>query len=342
MSLKVIKFVAGGGKTTESIKYLREHKNGIYLAFNNKVVDEISKKGFLSKTIDSLFVSYLLPKLMALIPIISSKSIIKYCDTSKLRDGQKGIANIHVHPDGKIYNRSVDTGISLDVSNANLHRLSYRPSLNFIKNIFGRESLLINDQLRTELAEYLILKHPEKICHLMEIRFSYVIIDEAQDLKSFRENFAKLLPTSNLNLIVLGDDNQNINGGGQWFCNLTANTTKNQSIRCPEENCKWIRDNLNIDIYGNENQGNVQRITINNLTEYDDSRRILLYQAASGQIKEYIENWHGPKYTIKGAKGETLKEDVVIVGKTMNHKNLYTALTRTTKSAYVMPNIKNE
>ena len=35
MNSKVIKCVAGAGKTTSSCEYMQTHKNGLYLAFNN-------------------------------------------------------------------------------------------------------------------------------------------------------------------------------------------------------------------------------------------------------------------------------------------------------------------
>ena len=44
MNSEVIKFVAGGGKTTYSIEYLRKNANGIYLAFTNSVVNDIRNK----------------------------------------------------------------------------------------------------------------------------------------------------------------------------------------------------------------------------------------------------------------------------------------------------------
>ena len=46
-NLRIIKCVAGAGKTTDSIKYLKEHSNGLYLAYTNSVVDDIKYKGYL-------------------------------------------------------------------------------------------------------------------------------------------------------------------------------------------------------------------------------------------------------------------------------------------------------
>ena len=63
----------------------------------------------------------------------------------------------------------------------------------FIKYIFGRDSLNITDQLRAELSFYIIKQYGDKIIEFLASRFSYIIIDEAQDLKAYREEFAKLL-----------------------------------------------------------------------------------------------------------------------------------------------------
>ena len=92
MNSEVIKFVAGGGKTTLSEKILKEQGNGLYLAFTNSVVEEISNKGYLSRTIDSLFTSFIIPKFTSFIPIIASGSKVKHIDTTILPNHLKGIA----------------------------------------------------------------------------------------------------------------------------------------------------------------------------------------------------------------------------------------------------------
>ena len=72
MNSKVVKFVAGGGKTTLSKEILRNESNGLYLAFTNSVVKEINDEGYLSRTIDSLFQSFIIPKFTSLIPLIAN------------------------------------------------------------------------------------------------------------------------------------------------------------------------------------------------------------------------------------------------------------------------------
>lgn len=334
MNSKVIKFVAGAGKTTFSEKYMKDNKNGLYLAFNNSVVNELKNKGYLCKTIDSLFTSFILPKLTCAIPLIANGAKINYFDDESMLGHQRGCANIKIHEDGKLYNKSKDTSINLNMNNSDIHSQRYFKNLTFIKLIFGKDSLNLNDQLRGELSKYIIKQYPKKVVDFLEKRFSYVIIDEAQDLKFYREEFAKLLYNSNLNLIILGDDNQNINGGGDWFQNLKPDLIENKTYRCSENICKWIRDNLKIEIFGTENEGEYIEINNSNVNQYDDGKRVLLYHMKTNSTKEIIKNWKGKKQTIKKAKGSTIKNDIVIIGDSLNIKNLYTAITRTTQNCY--------
>ena len=334
MNSRVIKFVAGAGKTTFSEKYMKENKNGLYLAFNNSVVDELKNKGFLCKTIDSLFTSFIIPKLTSVIPLIASGAIIKYKADQNLNSYQKGYANIKIHEDGKIFNKSKDTYINLETDNVDLYSMGDFKSSLFIKSIFAKDTLNLNDQLRAELSYYIIKKYPKEIVKFLEKRFSYIIIDEAQDLKSYREEFAKLLYNSNINLIILGDDNKNINGGGIWFESLKPNLTEKKTYRCSENICKWIRDNLEIEIFGTENEGEYIKIENADVLKYDDGKRELLYYSNAGSNKEIIKNWKGKKQTIKSAKGSTIRNDIIIIGEKLGRKNLYTAITRTTKSCY--------
>lgn len=334
MNSRVIKFVAGAGKTTFSKKYLKENKNGIYLAFNNRVVDEIKNKGYLCKTIDSLFASYLIPKFISAIPLIANGSKINYIDGSEHNQYQMGFANIKIHKDGKIYNQTKDTGITLNDSNSTLYSMTSFTNEKFIKFIFGRNSLNINDELRSEISAYIVENYSTELIKLLESRFSYIIIDEAQDLKGYREDFAKLLYESNIQLILLGDDNQNINGGGIWFETLTPDETKNTTFRCTEKICKWIREKLTIEIYGNADFGEYKEIKISEVLAYDNGERVLLYNSNAGKNKEIIDSWKGEKLTIKKSKGDTIEKDIVIVGGKLNKKNLYTAITRTKRNCY--------
>ena len=120
--LEIIKCVAGAGKTTESINYLKENHNGLYLAYTNSVVDKIKYKGYLSKTIDSLFLNYIIPKFVNVIPIIAKNSKIKYVDSNNLKDYQKSILNISIKDNGDIYNKSKKTFFSLNTKNEDLHK----------------------------------------------------------------------------------------------------------------------------------------------------------------------------------------------------------------------------
>jgi len=333
MNSKVIKFVAGGGKTTESIKILANNKNGLYLAFTNSVVSDIKNKGYLSKTIDSLFEGFIIPKFTSVVPLISSGAKICY-RVSDEKSFFKGIGNIKINKDGTICNKSKKTVINMKLENSDLFKMKKFTNDVFIKLIFSETSLNINDQHRAEISSYLINNYPKEIVEILRNRFSYIIIDEAQDLKDFREEFARLIFSSEINLFLLGDELQNINGGGTWFGNLDSNVVKKVSYRCPENLCKWIRDNLKIEIYGNKDFGEYIKIDYNDVLNYDNESRVLLYNSNIGKNTEIISKWKGPKDTIKKAKGRTIKEDIVIIGETLNRKNLYTAITRTKKNAF--------
>lgn len=43
----------------------------------------------------------------------------------------------------------------------------------------------------------------------------------------------------------------------KWFEELKANETNIKTYRCTEKVCEWIRKNLEIEIYGNSNEGNI-------------------------------------------------------------------------------------
>lgn len=336
MNSNVIKFVAGGGKTTYSVNYLNSNPRGLYLAFTNSVIDEIGNKGYMAKTIDSLFSSFIIPKLCALVPIINSSSIITFVDSSNLHKDLLNVSNIRIKPDGKIFNKNSFTGVDVNLENDNLLSCSYFPNKRAISYIFSQNELRLTHLLREDLSNYLIKSFPKQIISLLENRFSYIIIDEAQDLHGYREEFAKLIYDSNIQLIILGDDNQNINNGGEWFESLVAGEdSNNKSYRCPEDNCRWIRENLNIQIYGTSNKGGIIKKKYEDILELDDSYKVLLYAAKQGKKNtEIINNWKGIKYTIKSAKGMTIDRDIVVIGKQMNPKLIYTSFTRTTKNVY--------
>ena len=334
MNSRVIKCVAGAGKTTTSYEYMQLHKNGLYLAYNNDVVDMVSRKGLLSKTIDSFFQSYIIPKFINIIPLIGSNKKISYVNIENLPSYLRGIGQIKIDSNGNIYNQTKKTPITLNDSNYYLHSLKDFPNASFLRYIFSKNELRLTNELRSELSNYLIENYPDLIIDLINSRFSYIIIDEAQDLKGYRERFGQLIYESSIELIIIGDDNQNINGGGGWFESLHADDVKDYSHRCPEINCKWIRENLQIDIFGNESESKIQIIQQEDVLSLDDGIRTLLYSQSSGSNKAIIDGWNGPKMTIKSAKGLTIENDIVIIGKTLSKRNLYTAITRTKMDVY--------
>lgn len=135
-NLRIIKCVAGAGKTTDSIKYLKEHSNGLYLAYTNSVVDDIKYKGYLSKTIDSLFLNYIIPKFINVIPIINKNSAIKYLDSNNLKGYEKNILNISIDEQGNIYNQQKKTKFTLYTKNEDLIKASGVPNQRTLLQIF--------------------------------------------------------------------------------------------------------------------------------------------------------------------------------------------------------------
>lgn len=342
MNSKVIKFVAGGGKTTQAEKILKENRNGLYLAFTNPVVDTLARKGYISKTIDSLFFSFIMPKFYSMIPLISNGSNTKYIDSSY--PNYLRICRLKIKLDGSIYNQTKNTGFDLHMTNDQLYSMSYGKNLSLVKTIFSKNTLRLTESLAEDIYLFILVTYEKLVVDLLKKRFDYIIIDEAQDLKKgFREEFAKIIFKSDIKLYIFGDDNQNINSGGEWFESLSPDEIVKNSFRCPESNCKWIRKNIGIDINGNCKDGNVNMINISKIKGLDDGKRVLLYCLKTGKAKTVLNCWKGPCETIKKAKGRTIDEDVVIVSGEINYRNLYTGITRTTKNCFLcIDNIKND
>lgn len=334
-SKRVIKCVAGSGKTTDSIKFMQSNKNGLYLAFNNKVVNEISNAGYLGLTIDSLFFSYVLPKMLTFIPLAANcKGVVLNQEATRESIQKKNARNIKFNPDGTIKNQTSVVNATLNDTVASIATRNF-PNRDALKYIFDNELHVTYDQAGA-LGGFLINKYPEQILWILRSRFDYIIIDEAQDLKpGFREDFAKLLYDNDFPVRLLGDSNQNINGGGNWFNQLNSNEENLRSCRCPEGVCEWIRQVVGIEIYGKDSDGIVCRVTTDTVKDLDNSTRTLLYAKRTSGYAEYIDNWSGEVYTIKKAKGLTIKQDIVILANDLKTNNLYTAMTRTTSNVYM-------
>ncbi|MDY0277552.1 MAG: UvrD-helicase domain-containing protein [Acholeplasma sp.] len=335
MNSKIIKFVAGAGKTTYSRRLMTRAQNGLYLAFTNSVIDDMNKYPFIARTIDSLFISFIIPKFVKLIPIISSSSNIIFSDSQSENMDALFASNIVISPNGDLLNRSKKiTEISLFTKNKDLHSMRYFQNSRSIKYIFDQEITRFTHLQRTQISRYIIVNYPSELVAILQKRFQFIIIDEAQDISDYREDFCKLLFESNIKVRLLGDDNQNINGGGKWFETLEADKIKNVTYRCPDEICNWIRTNLNIEIFGNANIATFNNIDIDDLAILDDGKRVLLYKGRFAKINSLIDGWSGRIITIQSAKGMTINDDIVIVGESLNKKFYYTAITRTTKSVY--------
>ena len=333
-SKRVTKCVAGSGKTTDSIKFMKSNKNGLYLSFNNKVVNEISNAGYLGLTIDSLFFSYILPKMLTFIPLAANcKGVVLNHKSTGESIQKKNARNISFNLDGTIRNQTSVVNATLNDTVESITTRRF-PNHDALKYIFNNEFRVTYDQAGA-LSGFLINKYPEQILWILRSRFDYIIIDEAQDLKpGFREDFAKLLYDNDFPVRLLGDSNQNINGGGDWFNQLNSNEENLRSCRCPEGVCEWIRQVVGIEIYGKDSDGIVRGVTADAVKDLDNSTRTLLYAKRTSGYAEYIDNWSGEVYTIKKAKGLTIKQDIVILANDLKTNNLYTAMTRTTNNVY--------
>lgn len=335
-SKRVIKCVAGSGKTTDSIKFMQSNKNGLYLAFNNKVVNEIANAGYLGLTIDSLFFSYILPKMLAFIPLAARcKGIVLNRESDGELIDKKNARNISFGPDGMIKNKKSKVCVNLNNTRDSIMTRKFA-NQGALKYIFS-DQLCVTYAQMGGLASFLINKYSGQILWILRSRFDYIIIDEAQDLQSgFREDFAKLLYDNDFPVRLLGDSNQNINCGGDWFTQLEPDEEKTRSCRCPEGVCEWIRSVIGVDIHGKKDtKGAVYKITIDEIKRLNNGTRTLLYAKRTNDYTEHIDNWSGEVYTIKKAKGLTIDQDIVVLANSLTTNNLYTAMTRTTSNVYM-------
>ena len=339
MNSRIIKCVAGSGKTTQSKHMMEYGKNGLYIAYTNKVVNEMRDAGLMGKTIDSLFQSYIIPKFIRLFPLISSKSRMEYVLFSNIPFRLRAIEKVSIDPeDGTILFGRKRKAYSLYSTRNELPE--GREDL-FIKIMFSDKVCMITDRVREQLSLLIINRYPDELLDILRRRFGFIIIDEAQDLKGYREKFAELLYASNIETTFFGDDNQNIMGGGKWFEGLRADEYNNRSHRCSRDVCDWIRDNLGINIIGDERKrGSFRQITYADIEALGDGTRALLYPNVNGKNGEIVRKWNGKKYTIGTAKGLTIDNDIVVIGNKLSKRNLYTALTRTTKNAYCTAKVK--
>lgn len=331
MNSRVIKFVAGGGKTTYSQDFVKNHPGSLYLAYTKSVVRDARGTGLLGLTIDSFFTGYILPKVLPKIPLAPKGVTIRLNDDQGFRASAKMI-NFDI--DGSIRNQGkLIPNVSLNTPYSEFVNLpDFKNKIN-LGSIFKPGTLHISHVQRDQLTKYAITQHKDYILEILSSRFSYIIIDEAQDIKEAKGLFAQMLFDSDIQTILLGDDSQNINGGSDWFEKLTPDESKTKSFRCCEAVCEWIYSNLGIEIRGVPGSGQFNKIGVDDIAGLDDGKRVLLYKTTRGN-EDVLRAWSGDKQTIQSAKGSTIREDVVIVGKSLSKKNLYTAATRSTKSVY--------
>ena len=333
MNSEVIKYVAGGGKTTYSRGLLKDNSRGLYLTYNNSVKDELLCEGYLAMTLDSFLTGFIIPKVIPKIPLIPDGVNIKLNEVAGYGSGSR---NISINHDGTLHNQSLRIdNVSLYTQYNTFSSMPNFTNKQFLEIIFQKDTLNLSHEQRDGLANFIIANHKDYVVDIIRRRFAYIIIDEAQDIKTPKEPLVEMLRSSNIPTIILGDENQNINGGSEWFSGLQATKSETLSYRCGDGLCGWIRDNLEVDITGSDRESSYNKIKYTQVLDFDDGTRFLLYKSANGQkIKGILSTWNGPKSTIQGAKGSTIEEDVIIIGDSMSRRFLYTAATRTRKSVY--------
>lgn len=222
------------------------------------------------------------------------------------------------------------------------------------------------------LAKYCQLGLLDEIIARIEKYFDYFYIDEAQDLAANDFNFMLALVNKlNKDVLMVGDFYQhtfdtsrdgnvnkslydNYNNYVSKF-NGTGITVDNQTLvncyRCTDTICKYVNDNLNINIKSSSSNHSI--IIEANDDEIDtivkDNSIIKLFYKESSKYMMNADNWGN-------VKGLTFDSDICIVlnkGTYSKFKNnqlnelapdtknkLYVALTRTTKSVYFIEEAK--
>lgn len=206
-----------------------------------------------------------------------------------------------------------------------------------------------------------------KVKRRIEKYFDYFFIDEVQDFAGNDFNFINNLINCNVNIFYVGDFYQhtfdtsrdgNLNSGLYADFNKYVNRIKNnhddlcvdlhsleKSMRCKEKVCEFIRNNLDIKIYGNEDKDVIltEVIDTNEICKIMNNDNIIkLFYQNSGKYKAKTENWGN-------CKGLTYNEVCVILNPktyklfnknelnklSMSTRNkLYVACTRTRNNLY--------
>ncbi len=313
MDKKVIFAVAGSGKTTYIINNLSLQKRSLIITYTdnnyynlfNKIIKKFNGK-WPSNVVLMTYFSFL----------------YKFCFKPFLSD--------RVNAKGLIFE-----------NNPNKFLTQNNPSYYMTTNRY-----LYSNRLAFLLENMGIIQDVQR---RLERYFDEFVIDEVQDIAGRDFNLIEHLMSSNINMLFVGDFNQHLydsSRDGNKNCSLFDDikkyekryldkeftidyTTLQKSYRCSEEICKFVRNNLGINMYShNSNSSSIELITekseINKILS--NKKIIKLHYQNSAKFGAGHKNWGD-------TKGEDHYHDVCVM---LNKK---TAKYFTTNKLIELPKI---
>ena len=321
MDKRVIFAVAGSGKTTTIVSNLSLNKRSLIITYTennynnifNKVIKKFNGKWPESVTLMTYFTF-----------------LYRFCFKPYLSDKIKA--------KGLSFDKNKETYLTQNKLFYYMSRARYLYSNRLALLL---EKMNIIQELKCRIARY----------------FDEFIIDEVQDIAGRDFNFIELLMDTNINMLFVGDFYQHLydssrdgNVNGNLFDDMVKyekrfldkgfivdHTTLQKSYRCGESVCRFIRENLGIQIFS-QKLNDTSAITFVSEAEYidkilNDDKIIKLHYQNSSKHGSGHKNWGD-------TKGEDHYQDVcVMLNKTTAasyfRNKLYTLPTATKNKLYV-------
>lgn len=343
MDKKLILAVAGAGKTTLLLNKLNETDRFLIVTYTKTNYEDI-KKSIVNKF------SYIPSNIK-----IYTYFVFLYNFCFKPFE-------INLCPRDNLRTKGLDFNIINDNHRVKSTQISYYMGKESKKMYSSRLAKLCNKE-----------KMFMKIKNRIEKYFDYFFIDEVQDFAGNDFNFINDLIKCNVNSIYVGDfyqhtfdtsrdgnTNANLHKDINKYLNKFRKNNKNLEIdlhsleksrRCKKEVCEFIRNNINIDIYTEENKSVIVKEIIDdtNINKImNDTDIVKLFYQNSKNYKGNVENWGN-------SKGSTYNNICVVLNKktydlykkgklnslTMSTRNkLYVACTRTKNNLFFIEESK--
>lgn len=320
MDKKVIFAVAGSGKTTYIVDSLSNEKRSLIVTYTNSNFDNLSKK-ILSKFNDAW------PENVSLMTYF--QFLYSFCYKPFLSD--------RIKAKGIIYERNPDP----------------RPTQADIRYYLSPERYLYSNRLSLFLEKAKIV---EEIKARIEKYFDDFIIDEVQDIAGRDFNFLESLMDAKVNMLFVGDFYQHtfdtsrdgnvnqslFNDRATYEARFTNKgfksdfTTLKNSWRCGYKICKFVSDNLGINISSNRSDGPDEP----DILFIDDPSKLSIIMADPSIVKLHYQKCYlfGPDHRNWGdTKGEDDYEDVCV----LLNKNT-AKLFRENKLSSLAPSTRNK